>query len=133
MTRLMLFVLLAPLCAMAQPKPGQVVQGTAAFPTTGNSLAITNTPNSITNWSSFSVSKDAAPNYIQSPSSAPQLNRVPQSGMPLPITGTLMTAPTMLTMPTVPVHIQPPAAAPASASQAVQLPDGRIVFRATPQ
>src|SRR5204862_3411332 len=128
MTRLMLFVLLAPLCAMAQPKPGQVVQGSATFPTTGNSLTITNTPNAMINWSSFSISKDAAPNYIQPSSSAPQLNRVPQSGMPLPITGTLMTAPRMPTMPTMPVQVQPSAAAPASASQAVQLQDGRIVF-----
>ncbi len=45
----------SPGTALALPSGQQVVNGNATFSTQGNSLTITNTPNTIINWQNFSI------------------------------------------------------------------------------
>ena len=60
----------------ALPGGQQVVNGQATFNTQGNSLTITNSPNSIINWQGFSISSNEAVRFIQQSSSSAVLNRV---------------------------------------------------------
>lgn len=60
----------------ALPAGQQAVNGQATFNTQGNSLTITNSPNSIINWQSFSISSNEAVRFIQQSSSSAVLNRV---------------------------------------------------------
>src|SRR5213075_3201038 len=85
MIKLTLSMLLAPLCALAEPTARTVSAGSAVFATTpGNALTVTTNPNTVINWSSFSIGKDAAPKYVQ-PQGVPQLNQLPSNGLRLPI------------------------------------------------
>jgi filamentous hemagglutinin family protein len=147
---LLVFFLTLPLQAAAQPKGATPVTGMATFPVSGNTLTITNTPGAVINWQPFSIGSGAT-NYIQQPSSAAVLNRV-LGGQAPQVTGILQAAPAAPNAPpgaqpvaphvyivapsgiagAQPGGLQTPAVRPASASGAAVLPDGRIVFRATP-
>src|SRR5688572_19603082 len=74
--------------ALANPTGANVVRGTAAIHQAGNLLQITNSPNAIINWQSFSIGANEITRFIhQSPSSA-VLNRVTTQN-PSTILGTL--------------------------------------------
>jgi filamentous hemagglutinin family protein len=60
----------------ALPSGPQTVNGQASFNTQGNSLTITNSPNSIINWQGFSIASNEAVRFIQQSSSSAVLNRV---------------------------------------------------------
>lgn len=60
----------------ANPKDGKVVSGSAHFNTQGNTLTITNSPNSIINWKSFSIDANETTRFIQQNSSSSVLNRI---------------------------------------------------------
>ncbi len=62
--------------ALALPSGQQVVNGNATFSTQGNSLTITNTPNTIINWQSFSILGNEAVLFSQQSSSSSVLNRI---------------------------------------------------------
>jgi filamentous hemagglutinin family protein len=72
----------AALCCFAGSAPANptgaipVVPGTAAFLTSGNLLQITNSPNAIINWQSFSISAGEITRFVQQSSSSAVLNRV---------------------------------------------------------
>ena len=53
-----------------------MVSGTASFVPTGNILNITNSPNAIINWGSFSIGVNELTRFIQQSSSSAVLNRV---------------------------------------------------------
>ena len=53
-----------------------VVHGTASFSTAGNILNITNSPNAIINWGSFSIGVNELTHFIQQSGSSAVLNRV---------------------------------------------------------
>jgi hypothetical protein len=50
---------------VANPLGPQVVNGQASFAQQGNTLAITNTPNAIINWQSFSINPGEITRFIQ--------------------------------------------------------------------
>ena len=62
--------------AQAAPTSPQVVAGQAAFAQQGNVYSITNTPNTIINWQSFSVGAGEVTRFIQQSSSSAVLNRI---------------------------------------------------------
>jgi filamentous hemagglutinin family protein len=62
--------------AQANPTLPQVVAGQAAFAQQGNVFSITNTPNTIINWQSFSVGRDEITRFIQQSSDSKVLNRI---------------------------------------------------------
>ena len=62
--------------AHAGPTNPVVVNGAAQFTTVGNLLSITNTPNAIINWGSFSIGANEITKFIQQSASSAVLNRV---------------------------------------------------------
>ncbi|MBY0268376.1 MAG: filamentous hemagglutinin N-terminal domain-containing protein [Burkholderiales bacterium] len=61
---------------LANPVNPTVVHGTASFSTAGNILNITNSPNAIINWGSFSIGVNELTRFIQQSGSSAVLNRV---------------------------------------------------------
>jgi filamentous hemagglutinin family protein len=76
--RTWLALLLAGAAFAAQGGPGapQVVSGTASFTQQGNVFSITNTPNTIINWQSFSIGAGEITRFIQQDANSAVLNRV---------------------------------------------------------
>ena len=72
---LLIGILIAP-SVRANPKDGKVVNGSAQFNTQGNTLTITNTPNAIINWKSFSIDANETTRFVQQNSSSSVLNRI---------------------------------------------------------
>lgn len=62
--------------AHANPTAPVVVNGTATFSQAGNLLNVTNSPNAIINWGSFSIAAGELTRFIQQSSSSAVLNRV---------------------------------------------------------
>ncbi|MFM9438366.1 filamentous hemagglutinin family protein, partial [Janthinobacterium sp. CG_23.3] len=62
--------------ALAQPTLPQVVNGQATFARQGNVFSITNTPNAIINWQSFSVNPGELTRFIQQSAGSSVLNRI---------------------------------------------------------
>ncbi|MFM9438037.1 filamentous hemagglutinin family protein, partial [Janthinobacterium sp. CG_23.3] len=62
--------------ALAQPTLPQVVNGLATFARQGNVFSITNTPNAIINWQSFSVNPGELTRFIQQSAGSSVLNRI---------------------------------------------------------
>ena len=62
--------------ALANPTGRAVVNGTASFQQTGNLLQITNSPNAIINWQSFSIGASEITRFLQQSASSAVLNRV---------------------------------------------------------
>jgi len=60
----------------ANPTAPTVVHGTATFSSAGNILNITNSPNAIINWGSFSIGVNELTRFIQQSGSSAVLNRV---------------------------------------------------------
>jgi len=58
------------------PTGAQVVNGTVTMQQAGNLLTITNSPNSIINWQSFSIGANEITRFVQQSSSSAVLNRV---------------------------------------------------------
>ena len=61
---------------LANPVNPTVVHGTASFAQSGNILNITNSPNAIINWGSFSIGVNELTRFIQQSGSSAVLNRV---------------------------------------------------------
>jgi filamentous hemagglutinin family protein len=62
--------------ALANPTAPTVVNGSASFAQAGNILNITNSPNAIINWGSFSIGVNELTRFIQQSGSSAVLNRV---------------------------------------------------------
>ncbi len=62
--------------ALAEPSGPAVVNGTVSFQQTGNLLQITNSPNAIINWQSFSIGASEITRFVQQSASSAVLNRV---------------------------------------------------------
>ncbi|MRV74978.1 filamentous hemagglutinin N-terminal domain-containing protein [Duganella sp. FT92W] len=62
--------------AYANPLAPQVVAGQAAFQQNGKVFSITNTPNAIINWQSFSIAPDEVTRFIQQNADSRVLNRI---------------------------------------------------------
>lgn len=62
--------------AQANPVGGSVVNGSASFATSGNTLTVTNAPGTIINWQGFSISSNEVTNFAQQSASSTVLNRV---------------------------------------------------------
>jgi filamentous hemagglutinin family protein len=62
--------------AQATPTLPQVVSGQASFAQQGNVFSITNTPNTIINWQSFSVNAGEVTRFIQQSADSAVLNRI---------------------------------------------------------
>ena len=62
--------------AVASPTSPVVVNGQATFSQNGNVFTITNTPNTIINWQSFSVSPGEVTRFVQQSASSAVLNRI---------------------------------------------------------
>jgi filamentous hemagglutinin family protein len=62
--------------ASANPVGPQVIHGTASIVQSGNKLTITNSPNAIINWQSFSIGATEKTHFFQPSSSSAVLNRV---------------------------------------------------------
>ena len=62
--------------AYANPTNPAVVNGAAKFTTAGNLLTVTNTPNAIINWGSFSIGANEITKFVQQSASSAVLNRV---------------------------------------------------------
>ena len=60
----------------ANPLGPQVVNGQASFAQQGNTLAITNSPNAIINWQSFSINAGEITRFIQQNPNSSVLNRI---------------------------------------------------------
>ncbi len=74
--------------AQALPVAPTVVNGTASFSTVGNTLTVTNSPNSIINWQAFSIAAAETTRFNQQSALSAVLNRV--TGVdPSQILGTL--------------------------------------------
>lgn len=76
--RCLVFAALLGVCpaAHANPTTPVVVNGTASFSHAGNVLNVTNSPNAIINWGSFSIAAGELTRFIQPSSSSAVLNRV---------------------------------------------------------
>jgi filamentous hemagglutinin family protein len=74
--------------ALANPTGADVVRGTAAIHQAGNLLQITNSPNAIINWQSFSIGANEITRFIQQSPASAVLNRVTTQN-PSQILGTL--------------------------------------------
>jgi filamentous hemagglutinin family protein len=72
----------------ANPVGGSVVNGSAGFATSGNTLTVTNTPGTIINWQGFSINSNEVTNFAQQSAASTVLNRVVGSD-PSNILGTL--------------------------------------------
>ena len=72
----------------ANPVGGSVVNGSAGFATSGNTLTVTNTPGTIINWQGFSINPNEVTNFAQQSAASTVLNRVVGSD-PSNILGTL--------------------------------------------
>ncbi|MDO8812583.1 MAG: filamentous hemagglutinin N-terminal domain-containing protein, partial [Gallionella sp.] len=62
--------------AQANPIGAAVVSGQASFATKGNTLTVTNTPNTIINWQGFSIGANEITRFAQQSASSAVLNRV---------------------------------------------------------
>lgn len=62
--------------AQAAPVSPTVVAGQASFNLQGKTYSITNTPNTIINWQSFSVASDEITRFIQQSADSKVLNRI---------------------------------------------------------
>lgn len=62
--------------AHANPVAPQVVAGQAAFSQQGNVFSITNTPNTIINWQSFSIAPNEIARFVQQSADSKVLNRI---------------------------------------------------------
>ena len=62
--------------AHANPIGAAVVAGQASFATSGNTLTVTNTPNTIINWQGFSIGANEITRFAQQSASSAVLNRV---------------------------------------------------------
>ena len=62
--------------ALANPTGPAVVNGTASFQQAGNLLQVTNSPNAILNWQSFSIGASEITRFLQQSASSAVLNRV---------------------------------------------------------
>ncbi len=62
--------------ALANPTAPTVVSGTASFNQIGNALTVTNSPNAIINWGSFSIGRSELTQFVQQNSASAVLNRV---------------------------------------------------------
>ncbi|MFN0041211.1 MAG: filamentous hemagglutinin N-terminal domain-containing protein, partial [Burkholderiales bacterium] len=62
--------------AQANPIDPTVVSGQVSFQQQGSTLTITNTPNAIINWQSFSIGANEATRFLQQSASSAVLNRV---------------------------------------------------------
>src|SRR5215831_3680519 len=62
--------------SLANPIGGSVGAGSASFASSGNTLTVTNTANTIINWQSFSIGANEVTRFLQSGSSSAVLNRV---------------------------------------------------------
>ena len=60
----------------ANPTGPVVANGQVSFAQQGNTLAVTNSPNAIINWQSFSIGATEATRFIQQSASSAVLNRV---------------------------------------------------------
>jgi filamentous hemagglutinin family protein len=60
----------------ANPTGAQVVHGSASFAVQGNTLTVTNSPNAIINWQSFSIPGGSTTHFAQQSASSAVLNRV---------------------------------------------------------
>jgi filamentous hemagglutinin family protein len=74
--------------ANANPIGGNVMNGSASFATTGNTLTVTNTPGTIINWQGFSINSNEVTRFAQQSAASTVLNRVVGSD-PSNIMGTL--------------------------------------------
>lgn len=61
---------------LANPGGATIINGNVGFNQNGNTLTITNSPNSIINWQSFSINKDEITRFIQQNGASAVLNRV---------------------------------------------------------
>lgn len=61
---------------LANPAGATVIHGQATFAQQGNVFTITNTPNTIINWSSFSIQPGELTRFIQESSNSTVLNRI---------------------------------------------------------
>lgn len=66
----------APAVSLGNPTGPELVQGTATFVTTGNTLTVTPSANAIIQWRSFSVAPGETVRFVQQPGSS-VVNRVP--------------------------------------------------------
>jgi filamentous hemagglutinin family protein len=80
---------LASVRAEALPVSPTVVNGTVAFSTVGNTLTITNSPNSIINWQTFNIGVAETTQFNQQNAASAVLNRVIGGGSYSEILGTL--------------------------------------------
>ncbi|GAB2855318.1 hypothetical protein GCM10027277_24800 [Pseudoduganella ginsengisoli] len=62
--------------AYANPLAPQIIAGQAAFQQNGKVFSITNTPNAIINWQSFSIAPDEVTRFIQQNADSRVLNRI---------------------------------------------------------
>jgi len=62
--------------ALGNPTGHTVVNGTATFREAGNVLKVTNSPNAVINWQSFSIGANEVTRFIQQSQSSTVLNRV---------------------------------------------------------
>ena len=60
----------------ANPTAATVVSGSASFNTAGTTLTVTNSPNAIINWGSFSIGQNELTRFVQQSSASSVLNRV---------------------------------------------------------
>ncbi len=61
---------------LANPSGAAVINGNVSFTTNGNTLEITNSPNAIIDWKSFSINKGEITKFIQEHGASAILNRV---------------------------------------------------------
>src|ERR1041384_5757699 len=69
--------------AMANPTGATVVNGQVTINQAGNLLSITNSPNSIINWQSFSIGATEITRFTQQSAASAVLNRVVGAGGPI--------------------------------------------------
>lgn len=75
--------------AYANPTNPVVTHGAAQFTTAGNLLTVTNAPNTIINWSNFSIGANEITRFVQQSSASAVLNRVGAGASPSSILGAL--------------------------------------------
>lgn len=72
----MMGALIAPLASLANPVGPTVAQGAARFATSGSTLTVTNSPNAIIHWRSFSIGAGETTRFDQQSAASAVLNRV---------------------------------------------------------
>lgn len=91
--RKVLHALVTLLCAAgpayALPTGPQVINGTAGITINGNVMTVTNSPNAIINWGSFSIASGETTKFVQQSAASAVLNRV-TGGDPSAIYGSLL-------------------------------------------